>query len=217
MTSADETQMLPAFDVVLASGSPRRQQLLKQAGVVFSVHAADVDETLDCDDLAHPEQACRKLAERKAKAVVQEILSDPDYAGSFIVLGSDTMVVCDGEIFGKPHDEADAFRMLSCLAGRSHEVMTSVSLWMVTAFADQDVSLAFRTFVDTSIVTFRDLTGDDIRDYLAVGESFDKAGAYAIQGEGARLVRQVQGSMDTVIGLPVERLLREFGDILLPS
>lgn len=208
---------LPVFDVILASSSPRRKQLLEQAGVAFTVLSADVDESLEPDDLAQPDQACRKLAERKAQAVVQQVLSDPSYVGSFVVLGSDTMVVCDGEIFGKPADEADATRMLSRLAGRSHEVMTSVSLWMVMAPADQDLSLGFRSFVDTSIVTFKDLTSEDIAEYLAEGESFDKAGAYAIQGAGARLVERVHGSMDTVIGLPVERLMREYGDILLPT
>ena len=108
---------LPVFDVILASSSPRRKQLLEQAGVAFTVLSADVDESLEPDDLAQPDQACRKLAERKAQAVVQQVLSDPSYVGSFVVLGSDTMVVCDGEIFGKPADEADAMRMLSRLAG----------------------------------------------------------------------------------------------------
>ena len=108
---------LPVFDVILASSSPRRKQLLEQAGVAFTVLSADVDESLEPDDLAQPDQACRKLAERKAQAVVQQVLSDPNYVGSFVVLGSDTMVVCDGEIFGKPADEADAMRMLSRLAG----------------------------------------------------------------------------------------------------
>lgn len=214
---AEEKTTLPAFDVVLASSSPRRRELLERAGVVFAVHSADVDETLEPDDLAQPELACRKLAERKARAVVQDILSDSSYAGSLAVIGSDTMVVCDGQIFGKPQGEEDAFRMLSQLAGRAHEVMTSVSLWLVNAPAGQDVSLCFRSFVDISTVTFKNLTSEDIWEYLAVGESWDKAGAYAIQGAGAHLVERVQGSMDTVIGLPVERLLREYGDILAPA
>ena len=215
--AAPASEALPVFDIYLASSSPRRRQLLEEAGVTFEVRTSDVDESLSPDQLADPSQACRILAERKAKAAVQDILSDPTYTGAFIVLGSDTMVVCNGEIFGKPKDEADAFRMLNTLAGRSHEVMTSVSLWMVMAPAGEELSLGFRSFVDTSIVTFKDLTSQDIYDYLAVGESFDKAGAYAIQGAGARLVQHVHGSMDTVIGLPVERLLREYGDLLLPA
>ncbi len=206
-----------AFDIILASGSPRRRQLLEEAGVVFTVRVTEVDETLEPDDLSQPREACRKLAERKAKAVVQDVLSDPNYTGSFIVLGSDTMVVCGGEIFGKPQDEADAHRMLTRLSGCSHEVMTAVSLWMVAAPMEGEMSLGFRSFVDTSTVTFKDLTSQDIADYLAVGESWDKAGAYAIQGEGARLVSGVQGSMDTVIGMPVERLMREYGDLLRES
>ena len=215
--AAPASETLPVFDIYLASSSPRRRQLLEKAGVTFEVRASEVDESLSPDQLTDPSQACRTLAERKAKAAVQDILSDPTYTGAFIVLGSDTMVVCNGEIFGKPKDEADAFRMLNTLAGRSHEVMTSVSLWMVMAPAGEELSLGFRSFVDTSIVTFKDLTSQDIYDYLAVGESFDKAGAYAIQGAGARLVQHVHGSMDTVIGLPVERLLREYGDLLLPA
>ena len=202
-----------AFEIILASGSPRRRMLLEQAGVSFSVRTADVDESLEPDDLAQPEEACKKLAERKARAVVEQVLSDPEYIGNFAVIGSDTMVVHQGEIFGKPVDESDAHRMLSALSGETHQVMTSVSLWLVQAPADQDISLGFRTFVDTSAVTFKELAPQDIKEYLAQGESFDKAGAYAIQGAGARLIDHYEGSMDTIIGLPVERLLREFPEL----
>ena len=200
-----------AVEVVLASGSPRRRDLLRQAGVAFSVRVADVDESLQLRELAQPQEACRKLAERKAMAVVNEILAEGSHAGDFVVIGSDTMVVCDGEIFGKPVDNDHAFRMLSRLAGRSHEVMTSVCLCEVSAASS---SVDVRSFVDVTTVTFKALTSEDIKDYLAVGESFDKAGAYAIQGAGARLVARIQGSMDTVIGLPAERLMREFGGLL---
>ena len=206
----------PVFDVVLASGSPRRRQLLQEAGVAFTVQVADVDETLEPQELAHPQEACCKLAFRKAYAVVQQLLGDSARTEPFLVIGSDTMVVCDGEIFGKPQNEADAHRMLSRLAGRSHEVMTSVSLLMVANPSAGEASMESHSFVDVSVVTFKTLTSRDIEEYLAVGESFDKAGAYAIQGEGARLVSQVQGSMDTVIGLPAQRLMREYGDVLLP-
>ena len=191
---------MPDLDIVLASASPRRKQLLEDAGVRFVVHASDVDETLEPDLLADPPEACKKLAERKAGAVVQEVLAE-DYTGMAAVIGADTMVVCEGEIFGKPVSLSDAKRMLRCLSGRTHEVLTAVSVWMVAAPEPENISLGFR-----------ELTDEEIVDYLRKGESFDKAGAYAVQGAGADLVARVDGAMDTVIGLPVGRLLEEFPD-----
>ena len=206
------------FRVVLASASPRRRELLEQAGVTFTVHASEVDE------LRQPEEAAKKLAERKAGAVVQEILADPAFEGMLIVIGSDTMVVKDGDIFGKPKSASDATHMLRRLSGATHEVITAVSVWMVSAeavdpalAADDDsgnISLGFRTFCDTSRVTFHELTDERIREYLACGESYDKAGAYAVQGEGAKLVKHIDGYKSTVIGLPVERLVKEFPDLI---
>lgn len=202
------------FLVVLASASPRRKQLLEDAGVEFIVHASEVDETLEPDLLADPPEAAKKLAERKAGAVVQELLSDPEVRGMFIVIGSDTMVVKDGDIFGKPRDVHDAARMLGRLQGATHEVVTAVSVWMVQAASEPEgISLGFRTFHDVSRVTFRSLTEGDIAEYLKCGESFDKAGAYAAQGEGAKLIERIDGLRSTVIGLPVERLLKEFPDL----
>lgn len=213
--NADQELSVPEFQVVLASGSPRREQLLQEAGVVFTVRTPQepVDESLEPDLMADPSEAAKKLAERKAGAVVQEILADQDFSGMVIVLGADTMVVKDGQIFGKPKNLSDAKHMLRNLSGVTHQVLTAVSVWMVAAPEPEKVSLGFRTFVDTSHVTFHQLTDDQIADYLRKGESFDKAGAYAIQGEGAKLVEGVEGSLDTVIGLPVERLLREFPDL----
>lgn len=203
----------PAFKVILASGSPRRKQLLERAGVRFTVHAADVDETLEPDLLADPPEACKKLAERKAGAVVQEILADPEFAGMLIVLGADTMVIHRNEIFGKPRSLSDAKRMLRALSGDTHQVVTAVSVWMVAANDEGKVSLGFRTFADTAHVSFHELSDERIAEYLRQGESFDKAGAYAAQGEGAKLIERIEGDRDTVIGLPVTRLLREFPDL----
>lgn len=205
----------PAFEVILASGSPRRRELLAQAGVAFEVRtpATPVDESLEPDLAAQPEEACKKLAERKAGAVIQEVLAE-DYVGMLIVIGADTMVVKDGRIFGKPRSLSDGKHMLRELSGATHEVITAVSVWMVAAPEAEKVSLGFRTFADTSRVTFRDLTDEEIADYLRLGESFDKAGAYAIQGAGARLVERYEGSLDTIIGLPAARLVREFPDLL---
>ena len=202
------------FEVVLASGSPRRRQLLEEAGVPFSVQVADVDETLEPDLVAQPTEAVKKLAERKAHAVVERLLVD-GYEGALIVLGSDTMVALDNRIFGKPEDAADAKRMLESLSGRTHQVHTAVSVWMIHAPAPEegDISLGYRTFVDTTHVTFRELAEEDIAAYIASGDPFDKAGAYGIQSGAGVFVESIDGSLDTVIGFPVERLLREFPDI----
>ena len=172
-----------------------------------------VDESLEPDLAADPEEAAKKLAERKAGAVIQEVLSE-NYTGMLIVIGADTMVVLDGKIFGKPRSASDGKHMLRSLSGRTHEVITAVSVWMVAAPNAEDVSLGFRTFADISRVTFRDLTDEEITKYLRKGESFDKAGAYAIQGEGAALVDHYDGSLDTIIGLPATRLIKEFPDLV---
>lgn len=205
----------PAFEVILASNSPRRRELLDAAGVKFTVRTpvTPVDESLEPDLAADPEEAAKKLAERKAGAVIQEVLSE-NYTGMLIVIGADTMVVLDGKIFGKPRSASDGKHMLRQLSGRTHEVITAVSVWMVAAPNAEDVSLGFRTFADISRVTFRDLTDEEITKYLRKGESFDKAGAYAIQGEGAALVDHYDGSLDTIIGLPATRLIKEFPDLV---
>ena len=206
----------PSLDVILASASPRRRQLLADAGVTFRVRASEVDEALDADLLADPREAAKKLAERKAGAVVQEVLAE-GYTGMAAILGADTMVVLDGEIFGKPANLSHATHMLRRLSGRTHEVITAVSVWMVAAPDPEQVSLGFRTFADVARVTFRELSDEEIASYLRKGESFDKAGAYAVQGAGADLVARVEGDLDTVIGLPVGRLLREFPDLSCSS
>lgn len=203
------------LDIVLASASPRRKQLLEEAGVPFRVHAVDADETLDPDLAAEPVEAVKKLAERKARAAVEELLT-PDYEGTLVVIGSDTMVVLRGEIFGKPQDAEDAERMLRALSGCGHDVNTAVSVWVVHAPAGQDISLFYRTFVDTTYVYFKDLTDVQIADYIASGDPFDKAGAYGIQSGAAPFIDHIEGSLDTVIGLPAARLQREFPDLFAP-
>ena len=204
------------LDIVLASASPRRRELLEQAGVAFRVHPVDVDETLDDALLEDPVEAVKKLAERKARAAVEQLLT-PDYEGMLVVIGSDTMVVLRGEIFGKPHNEADAERMLKSLSGCGHDVNTAVSLWFVNAPAGGDIGLVYRTFVDTTYVYFKDLTDDEIAAYIASGDPFDKAGSYGIQSGAGAFVDHIEGALDTVIGLPVERLLREFPELGDPA
>ena len=200
------------LNIILASASPRRRTLLAQAGVRFSVRAADVDETLTVDERADPEKAAAKLADRKAGAVTQELLG-ANTPGIHVIIGADTMVVLDGEIFGKPKGIDDAKRMLRALSGRTHQVMTGVAVYMINAANPELVNVGRTTFTDISNVTFKELTDDEIAEYLKKGESFDKAGAYAAQGEGAAIIDHVEGAMDTVIGLPVGRLLEQFPDL----
>ncbi len=207
--------MNEAIDIVLASASPRRRQLLEDAGLRFRVHAVDADETLDDNLLEEPLEAVKKLAERKAKAAVEELVDD-EYDGTMVVIGSDTMVVLRGEIFGKPVDAADAERMLRALSGCGHDVNTAVSVWVVHAPKGQDVGLFYRTFVDTTYVYFKDLTEEQIAEYIASGDPFDKAGSYGIQSGAGAFVDHIEGSLDTVIGFPVERLRKEFPEIFLP-
>lgn len=209
-----ETVNLP-LTVFLASASPRRRELLEAAGVPFTVRVplAPVDETLTPEQAADPYTAVRTLAERKAGALVQELLAEDLPQGAYVVIGADTMVVKGERIFGKPISAADATQMLLALSGCTHQVMTGVSVWMVLVSEPGQVSVGFRSFTDESQVTFRTLHEDEIAAYLRTGESFDKAGAYAIQGGARSFVRRVQGAMDTVIGLPVERLLREFPEL----
>ena len=209
-----QSQTPPPLKVILASKSPRRRDLLKEAGIKFTVRTPiePVDETLDADELMMPVEAVKKLAERKAGALIQELIAE-NPQGLFMVLGADTMVVKGGDIFGKPRNLDDAKRMLGELSGVSHDVITAVSVWMLAADGE-NVSLAYRTFADKSVVTFKELTEEGIIDYLRRGESFDKAGAYAIQGEGRALVESYDGSLDTIVGFPVKRLIQEFPDIV---
>ena len=210
----DRTQQ-PPLRIILASGSPRRRQLLEDAGVTFTVLVAEVDENLEPDLEANPFEAVKKLAERKAGAVVQHLLADPQLAaGIYAVIGADTMVVVNGEVFGKPVSASHARHMLRAMSGVTQEVMTGVSLWMISVNDEGEVSLGFRSFTDVGRVTFRELSDDEITEYLKQGESFDKAGAYAIQGKGAELVAHVDGEMDNIIGLPVAHLLRDYPELL---
>ena len=140
--------------------------------------------------------------------------------GLGIVIGADTTVVLDGEMMGKPYSADHAREMLSRLSGRTHEVITGVSVWMIMLNETKDnggdgnVSLGFRTFTETSQVTFKELSTQDINDYVATGETIDKAGAYGIQGKGGNLVAHLEGDYNNVVGLPVDKLLQNFPDLL---
>jgi len=185
--------------IILASGSPRRRELLAMAGFSFDVIPADVDET--ADPALSPGQLVAHLAEKKALHI-----RDMNQGQDAVVIGADTVVAIDGLILGKPKDEADAFDMLSRLQGRPHTVFTGVT----AASCKTD---KIQTFVESTKVFMRALADDEIRAYMATGEPFDKAGAYGIQEKGAVLIARVEGDYFTVVGLPLCRLnltLREF-------
>jgi len=199
------------MDIVLASGSPRRKQLLEEAGVRFRVIPSDADESIDEELCAHPEQAASAIADRKAGSVVQRLLAaEEPLVEPVLVIGADTMVVLDDAVFGKPHSASEGKGMLRKLSGRTHQVITGVSVWLVSPGDKGKVSMSHKTFADVSDVTFKQLSDDIIDAYLKKGESYDKAGAYAIQGQGRALVESYEGFYDNIVGLPVEHLLEMF-------
>jgi len=185
--------------LILASSSPRRAEVLADAGFTFEVVAARVDESRRTGEQA--EAYVRRLAEAKARAVAGGV-SPPA-----IVIAADTVVVMDGEVLGKPASAEDAGRMLRRLSGRTHQVLTGLAVLKIPGGAA-------RVEIETTQVTFAPLTEAEIEAYVASGEPLDKAGAYAIQGRGGRLVARVEGCYFNVVGLPLARLyriLREMG------
>lgn len=178
-------------NLILASSSPRRKELLAILQIPFEVKASDVDETFH-SELA-PHEVVINLAERKAKHVSKK-------DSSSIVIGADTIVVAAGEILGKPSNPTEAFEMLRKLSDSTHSVYTGVAI----------VSAArTTTFYEKTDVTFWELTDEEIHSYISTGEPFDKAGSYGIQGFGSTLVKRISGDYFTVVGLPVARLVRE--------
>jgi len=185
--------------IILASSSPRRSELLSQAGIPFTVMPGEVDEE-KAELSGTPEQKTEQLAYLKAMDVAKKVQKG-------LVLGADTIVVCDGEIFGKPADEEDAVRMLESLSGREHLVITGIAL------ADAE-SGKVAIGHETTKVKFSPITSENIKAYIRTGEPFGKAGAYAVQGRGALFVEGIDGCYSNVVGLPLFRLgkvLCEFG------
>ena len=188
--------------IILASGSPRRRQLLEQVGLRgFVVRASDVDESVRPG--LTPAEMVEELSARKAAAGVREAPKDG------LVLAADTVVALEGAVLGKPASPEEAARMLAALSGRTHQVYTGLTL---------AGPRAVRTEHEVTAVTFRALSGAEIAAYVATGEPMDKAGAYGIQGLGALLVQRLEGDYFNVMGLPLCRLgrmLRAFGVELL--
>ena len=179
--------------IVLASGSPRRRQLLEMLRIPFRVIAPDVDEHVLPGEA--PDRYVTRLSRAKAEAVVPRAPGD-------VILAADTTVVLDGAIFEKPASPDDAVRMLSLLQGRTHEVMTAVAVMR---------DAAIEQALDVSRVTFRPADEATLRAYAATGEPLDKAGAYAIQGLGAPLIERVEGDFFGVMGLPLRLALDLLG------
>jgi septum formation protein len=186
--------------LVLASASPRRQELLRNAGISFTVQPADVDET------PLPGEPPRECAERLAR---DKVLAVWRLRPQDVVLGADTIVVVDEAILGKPIDAADAARMLRQLSGRVHRVITGVC---VVEAAGTGENRELRTASETTLVTMNDLSDDEIREYVATGEPMDKAGAYAIQGMASRWIPRIEGDYSNVVGLPVALVYRMLSD-----
>lgn len=181
------------YDIILASGSPRRQEILKNIGLNFTVVKSDAEESVD--ERLEPSLCAMQLSLLKAASVAKTKGKDA------LIIGADTIVVSpDGEILGKPKDYDDAKAMLYNLSGKKHSVITGVSV--VRAFDAKSESF----FVSTDVY-FKKLTETEILWYLATKEPFDKAGAYGIQGLGAILIEKISGDYFNVVGLPISRLI----------
>jgi septum formation protein len=183
--------------IVLASASPRRQDLLRGAGLAFEALSPDIDETPWPGE--PPDSYVLRAASDKAREALRRLAG----RGPLLIVAADTTVVLEGEIFGKPASAEEASGMLRRLSGRRHEVITGLCLLLRNGAQERECGEAVRTGV-----VFRDLSEEDIAAYVATGEPFDKAGAYAIQGGAAGMVRAVEGSYTNVVGLPMEALSR---------
>jgi septum formation protein len=178
---------------ILASASARRAEILRKAGFVFDVYPADVDETLFPGEAAG--DFVQRLAARKARFAAEKVRGGVQT----IVIGADTVVVVGGQLLGKPAGAEDARRMLRLLSGRTHEVLTGLSVLCVPEGREAH-------HVESTSVTFLDLDDEDVEEYVSNGEPLGKAGAYAIQGLGGRFASRIEGCYFNVMGLPLSRL-----------
>jgi len=205
--TAEEEELsdkIRAMALILASASSRRQELLRNAGIAFTVQPTNIPEVLG--DGECPRVSAERLAREKALAIFRQ------QANAF-VLGADSIVIIDEQILGKPRDRDDAARMLRILSGRTHQVTTGVCLVGPQTRVGSGALASFEDVrSETSLVTMSTLTDDDIRSYIATGEPMDKAGAYAIQGIASRWIPRIEGDYFNVVGLPVSlvyRMIRE--------
>lgn len=184
--------------LILASASARRAEILRDAGLSFVVLSSAVDETPYADE--SPNDLVERLALAKAELVAARAI------GPAIVIGADTVISLEGHVLGKPRSTDDARRMLEKLSGRTHSVVTGIALIRLP-------DAERRTFVESTLVHFAALTSEEILRYLATGEPYDKAGAYAIQGHAGRFIPRVEGCYFNIVGLPLSRLYRALADL----
>ncbi|MEG2246251.1 MAG: Maf family protein [Peptostreptococcaceae bacterium] len=178
------------MNIILASSSPRRKEILANTNAKFDVLTSDIDEKIF--DFEEPTQLVSRLAFEKCMDIA---INNPKE----LVIGADTIVVLDNEILGKPKNEKEAFDMLSKLSNRDHQVITGISI------INLDMGKKIVDYV-ISNVRFKNLSDKDIKDYISTGECLDKAGSYGIQGYGALLVQEIQGDYFNIVGLPISRL-----------
>lgn len=183
------------MDIILASGSPRRSDLMKQVGLEFRVSTCNTDESYDKG--LRPAEIVMELSLRKADAVFDKEMPDKDT----VVVAADTIVAMDNEILGKPKDRNDAIRMLRELSGRKHQVYTGVTMYYYVGGR-----VFIENFADCADVYFRELSDETITSYVDSWEPMDKAGAYGIQGLGAILVDKIDGDYYTIVGLPISKV-----------
>jgi septum formation protein len=184
--------------LILASASPRRAQVLRDAGISFSVVSSAIDETPYPEET--PQQMVERLADAKAELVAARAV------GPAILVAADTVVALDGQVLGKPRSTDDARRMLQLFSGRTHAVVTGVSMIRLP-------EMERRRFVETTLVTFRSLSPEEISRYLATEEPYDKAGAYAIQGQAGRYIPRIDGCYFNVVGLPLARVVENLQEL----
>lgn len=188
--------------LILASASPRRAQVLRDAGIEFEARFAQVEESRRPNEA--PEAMVQRLAQDKAVAGAAGV------AGAALVIGADTAVVCEGAILGKPASAQDARNMLEQLSGRTHKVVTGIALLRLP-------ERTLRVELETTRVCLAPLTEREIEEYVASGEPLDKAGGYGVQGRAGRFVTRIEGCYFNVVGLPLARLCRLMGDLGWPA
>ena len=185
--------------IILASASPRRRELLAQMGLSFEVMPSTKEEKMI---EAEASKVVESLSAQKAEDIAQQINGDA------MIIGSDTIVVCDGEIMGKPHSKEEAFSMISRLQGRKHQVYTGVTV--IDRINGKEAKKTFAAQADVSVYP---MTDAEIEAYIAKGESMDKAGAYGIQGAFGMFVKEIKGEYTTILGLPIAALYQTLKEL----
>lgn len=197
---------LDRYELILASKSPRRKELLGWIDIPFRIISLEIDEI---SSFSNPTAVCKDIATQKGKAVFNHLKEEKSFLGKFIV-SSDTIVTCDGIIYGKPDSIDEASQMLLALSGKEHNVITSVYM----CFVDSNRILHEHVFACETKVTFANISMDILDNYLKTGDSLDKAGAYGIQGKGLTFISKIEGSYSNVVGFPLDTFIQELKTFL---